>query len=276
MRELDLLLSSSIDGLIDSPLNSSKLSFLSDTTESSSWWDPYHERSSYEISDSGFWFERDNKIPIVSTEISDLSSVSSLECLDQEDTFVSSRMAPSEACNNACKELVRANNVLQARVYMLDGADIDSSYVHSIPAELDSIRDLLTDYIVKVNEFLFNIKEEIDSSTVTSWKEEISKAKALVVNHKKTIWARYNELNPVKPLSYYEEQSLSNQTKQITLQESRNQGTVGLEEKRIVGIAQVKYDALVKASSSILKITSDRSADTLSLADDDDIRKYIR
>ena len=139
-------------------------------------------------------------------------------------------MAPSEACNNAAKELSRAFNVLQARVFMLDVSDIDPSYISRVPQELDAIRDLLTDFIVKVNEFLGDYQAELDPAVIASWKSEISKAKTLVVDHKKSIWKRCDELKPPEPLSYFEQQSLDNQSRQISLQETRNDGTVGLEE----------------------------------------------
>ena len=247
----------------------------------SSWenWDTYHERSSYELGDQAFWADKRDirKIQIVSTDLSDISS----QFTDSEHSFVDSLseppiMAPSEACNNAAKELSRAFNVLQARVFMLDVSDIDPSYIPRVPQELDAIRDLLTDFIVKVNEFLGDYQAELDPAVIASWKSEISKAKTLVVDHKKSIWKRCDELKPPEPLSYFEQQSLDNQSKQISLQETRNDGTVGLEEKRILGIAQVKYDALINLSTKILKIFEDRSDENLSNSSDDDIKKYMR
>ena len=74
-----------------------------------------------------------------------------------------------------------------------------------------------------------------------------------------------------QPLSYFEPRSLDNQSKQISLQETRNDGTVGLEEKRILCIVQVKHDALVNLSTKIFKIFEDRSDENLSNSSDDDI-----
>ena len=55
---------------------------------------------------------------------------------------------------------------------MLDVEDIDSSIVHSIPSELDAIRDLLADYVVKVNEFLYDFKDELESPVVAYWRKD--------------------------------------------------------------------------------------------------------
>ena len=246
----------------------------------SSWdnWDNYHEKSSYELGDQSFWDnKRDSrKIQIVSTDISDLSSFSGSEFSFPNSLLDIQNMAPSEACNTAAKELSRANSILQARVFMLDVGDIDSSYLHRVPEELNAIRDLLTDFIVKVNEFLLEFQSELDPSVIATWKEEISKAKDLVVNHKKSIWKKCDELKPPQPLTYFEQQTLDNQSKQLNLQETRNEGTVGLEEKRILGIAEVKYDSLKNLSTKILKIFEDRSEETLTESSDDEIKKYMR
>ena len=189
-------------------------------------------------------------------------------------------MAPSEACNEAAKALVKAKNVLQVRIDMLDPSDIDSSYLHTIPEELDGIRDLLTEFMVMIRAFLENFNIEVEASVVTAWQEESTKAKKAVITQKKLIWAKYNELlAPVKPLTYYEQQSLQNQTKQLTLQEttvSSVSSTVGVEERKVLGVAEVKYDAFVASSKKILSFTRDRDKDTLAGEEDDNIRKYMR
>ena len=189
-------------------------------------------------------------------------------------------MAPSEACNEAAKALVKAKSVLQVRIDMLDPADIDSSYLHTIPEELDGIRDLLTEFMLMVRAFLENFNIEVESSVVNAWQEESTKAKKAVIDHKKLIWTKYNELlSPVKPLTYFEQQSLLNQTRQLTLQEtsvSSVSNTVGVEERKAVGVAEVKYDALVESSKKILSFTRDRDKDTLVKEEDDVIRKYMR
>ena len=151
---------------------SSRTSSESSSKSYSSWdtWDNYHERSSYELGDQAFWDnKRDSrKIQIVSTDISDLSSFSGSEFSFPNSLLDIQNMAPSEACKTAAKELSRANSVLQARVFMLDVGDIDSSYLHRVPEELNAIRDLLTDFIVKVNEFLLEFQSELDPSVVTT------------------------------------------------------------------------------------------------------------
>ena len=245
-------------------------------------WDNYLERNSYEAGENEFWSaERDiKKIPIVTTDISELGFTSSnSDCSEISDTVFTSEldtMAPSPACNDAAKALVNAKNVLQVRIDLLDPDDFDLAYLHTIPEELDLIRNLLTDFMVKIMNFLDDFKEELDTTVVASWKEESTRAKKLVLDHKKLVWSKCNQLNPVKPLSYYEKQSLQNQAKQLTLQEATVGTTVGAEERRILGVAEVKYEALVESSKKILNVTRDRTAEDLIVEEEENIRKYMR
>ena len=76
--------------------------------------------------DSGYGY---GKIPIVSTDIPDLDTPCSLVNTDTGSVFSYSKMAPSEACNNASRKLLRCNNLLKARIFMLDVEDISSGKV---------------------------------------------------------------------------------------------------------------------------------------------------
>ena len=216
-------------------------------------WDNYLDRSSYELGEDQFWHVRHNtwKIPIVTTDISDLeltaSSSETSEVSDSVFLVEEETMAPSEGCNNAAKGLVAAKINLLSRIEVLDPDDIDQSFLHTIPGELDSIRDLLADFFSKIISFQSDFSEELDPSVVSSWQEEKKRVKKLVLDHKKLAWAKYTSLCPVKTLSHFEEQSLRNQTKQLVLQEASVGKTVGVEEKRILGIAEVKYQALVNS-----------------------------
>ena len=159
---------------------------------------------------------------------------------------------------------------------MLDPDEIDASYIHTVPAELESIKILNSQFMVQVLDFLDKFKAELDPTVVTSWQEEKMKAKKLVLDHKKLVWNKCNEISPIKPLSHFENQSLKNQSKQLALQETAVDNTVGAEESRCLGIAEVKYDALVASSKKILTITRDRSEEDLVAEDDEKIRKYMR
>ena len=145
-----------------------------------------------------------------------------------------------------------------------------------MPGELEEIRNLLSEFMFKVISFVEDFKDELENTVVASWKEESKKAKKLVSTHKQQIWSKYNEINPVKSLSNFEQLSLQNQTRQISLQETTVTNTVGVEEKRVLGVAEVKYDALVESSKNILNITRDRSEEDLIEVDDEKIRKYMR
>ena len=104
----------------------------SDSSLSSTAWDNFHDRSSYELGDHEFWSSREaHKIPIVSTDLSDLESpfTSSSESLNSVHSQIN--MAPSEACTLASKELVKAHNILKARVSMLETDDIDTRGLYS-------------------------------------------------------------------------------------------------------------------------------------------------
>ena len=143
------------------------------------WWDNYCDRSSYEVGEQEFWSAgRDiRKIPIVSTDISELGFTSSSS--DTSEVFPAQVMAPpSPACNAGAKALATAKNVLQVRIDLLDADEIDSSYLHTIPEELDGIRNLLTDFMVQIRNFLEEFSQELDPTVVSSWEEE-SKSKYL-------------------------------------------------------------------------------------------------
>ena len=245
-------------------------------------WDNYLDRSSYELGEDQFWHVRHNtwKIPIVTTDISDLeltaSSSETSEVSDSVFLVEEETMAPSEGCNNAAKGLVAAKINLLSRIEVLDPDDIDQSFLHTIPGELDSIRDLLADFISKIISFQSDFSEDLDPSVVSSWQEEKNRVKKLVLDHKKLAWAKYTSLCPVKTLSHFEEQSLRNQTKQLVLQEASVGKTVGVEEKRNLGIAEVKYQALVISSKKILNVTRERTEDDLDGEEDEMIRKYMR
>ena len=104
----------------------------SDSSLSSTAWDNFHDRSSYELGDHEFWSSREaHKISIVSTDLSDLESpfTSSSESLNSVHSQIN--MAPSEACTLASKELVKAHNILKARVSMLETDDIDTRGLYS-------------------------------------------------------------------------------------------------------------------------------------------------
>ena len=275
------------DGLVTESANQNLLppvrprsrSGSSGQSAAGNWWDNYCDRSSYEVSEQEFWSAgRDiRKIPIVSTDISELGFTSSSS--DTSEVFspqVISMAPPSPACNEAAKALATAKKVLQVRIDLLDADEIDSSYLHTIPEELDGIRNLLTDFMVQIRNFVEEYSQELDPSVVSSWEEESKKAKKQVLDHKKLVWAKYNQINPVKPLSYYEQQSLNNQAKQLTLQETSVGKTVGVEETRVLGVAAVKYQALVDSSKKILEITREREEEDLIAEDDEKIRKYMR
>ena len=248
-------------------------------------WDNFLESPSYELGERAFWSaSRDiRKIPIVSTDISDLdfSSESSDSLIGPSDQKTSLgveevKMAPTQGCTDAASALVTAKNCLQVAVDMLDPDEIDASYIHTVPAELESIKILNSQFMVQVLDILDKFKAELDPTVVTSWQEEKMKAKKLVLDHKKLVWNKCNEISPIKPLSHFENQSLKNQSKQLALQETAVDNTVGAEESRCLGIAEVKYDALVASSKKILTITRDRSEEDLVAEDDEKIRKYMR
>ena len=255
------------------------LTGVSGCSTTSNWWDNYCDRSSYEVGEQEFWSTgRDiRKIPIVSTDISDLGfSSSDSDTTTEVFSAPLTTMAPTAECTEAANKLVSARNILQVRVDLLDPDDIDSTILHTVPGELDSIRDLLTNFMVDIRNFLEIYDDELDATIIASWQEESKKAKKLVMDHKKLIWAKYNTLNPAQPLSYFEQQSLTNQNKQLSLQEQNVDKTVGVEQTKILGIAQVKYDALVTSSKKILETIRDRDRDDLIEEDDEKIRKYMR
>ena len=70
----------------------------------SNWWDNYCDRSSYEVGEQEFWSEgRDiQKIPIVSTDISELG-FSSSDSESEVFTLAVCSMAPTVACEGAAK-----------------------------------------------------------------------------------------------------------------------------------------------------------------------------
>ena len=141
----------------------------------------------------------------MSTDISELAFTSSdSEPSDEEPVFHINTMAPSTACTEAAKALVKAKNVLQVRIDMLDPDEIDSSYLHTITEELDGIRNLLQEFMVLIMTFLDDFSSELESSVVTSLQEESTKAKKSVIEHKKLVWTKFNAINPVKPLTYFE------------------------------------------------------------------------
>ena len=96
-------------------------------------WDNYADRSSYELEDDQFRHVRSNtwKIPIVTTDISDLGLTSGSNCSDKSEDSdsvflaVGDTMVPSEDCNNAAQELVDAETNLQTRMEIMDPDDID-------------------------------------------------------------------------------------------------------------------------------------------------------
>ena len=277
----------SSDGLVSGQANQNLLPPVRPRSRSGSsgqsgagnWWDNYCDRSSYEVGEQEFWSAgRDiRKIPIVSTDISELGFTSSSS--DTSEVFpaqVISMAPPSPACNGAAKALATAKNVLQVRIDLLDPDEIDSSYLHTIPEELDGIRNLLTDFMVQIRNFLEEFSQELEPSVVSSWEEESKKAKKLVLDHKKLVWAKYNQISPVKPLSYYEQQSLHNQAKQLSMQKTSVDKTVGVEETRMIGVAEVKYQALVDSSKKILDVIREREEEDLIDEDDEKIRKYMR
>ena len=179
----------------------------SERSTGGSWWDNYNDRSSYELGEEQFWSCDRNirKTPIVSTDISELAFTSSdSEPSDEEPVFHINTMAPSTACTEAAKALVKAKNVLQVRIDMLDPDEIDSSYLHTITEELDGIRNLLQEFMVLIMTFLDDFSSELESSVVTSLQEESTKAKKSVIEHKKLVWTKFNAINPVKPLTYFE------------------------------------------------------------------------
>ena len=168
------------------------LTGVSGCSTTSNWWDNYCDRSSYEVGEQEFWSTgRDiKKIPIVSTDISDLGFSSS-----DSDTTIEvfsaplTTMAPTAECTEAANKLVSARNILQVRVDLLDPDDIDSTILHTVPGELDSIRDLLTNFMVDIRNFLEIYDDELDATIIASWQEESKKAKKLVMDHKNLIWA---------------------------------------------------------------------------------------
>ena len=87
---------------------------------------------------------------------------------------------------------------------------------------------------------------------------------------------KYNQIHPVKPISYFEQQTLENQTKQVNLQETRVKSTVDSEEQRVRGVAEVRYQALVTSSKKIMNNLRDRDAENLLDESDENIRKFMR
>ena len=248
-------------------------------------WDNYLDSPSYELGHKEFWSaSRDiRKIPIVSTDISDLDlssgvSDSNSDFSDQRTTLKAGevRMAPSKSCNDAASGLATAKNALQIAVDMLDPDEIVASYLHTVPEELEGIKKLNSQFMLQVLDFLEKYKDELEENVITSWQEEKKKAKSLVLEHKKLVWDKCAEISPVKPLSHFEQQSLQNQTKQLALHETTLDNTVGTEEKRCLGVAEVKYEALVDNSKKILTITRDRSEEDLVAEADESIRKFMR
>ena len=249
-------------------------------------WDNYADRSSYEIGEHEFWSQgRDiKKIPIVTTDISSLGfSSSESSSGDISDTVFTEKVVtmapPSTACTEAANKLVRAKSTLQCRIDFLDPDEIDASYLHTIPEELNNIRDLLTDYMVQVKDFVEAYNTELEASVVTNWQEESKTVKKSVLDHKKLVWQRCNAISPATPLSQFEVRSLQNQTKQLSLQEAAVGNTAvsnTAEEQRVLGVAAVRYDDLVERSKKILGVIRDRSEEELMAEEDETIRKYMR
>ena len=52
--------------------------------------------------------------------------------------------------------------------------------------------------------------------------------------------------------------------------------TVGIEEKRVSGIAQVKFDEIMKCSKGIIDMLESRDEEVLENEHDEIIRKYMR
>ena len=119
-------------------------------------------------------------------------------------------------------------------------------------------------------------RSELEPSVIASWKDEIKKSKKLVNDHKKRVWTECNKLKPPKQMSHFEYQSLENQSKQINLQQMNVDSTVGIEEKRVSGIAQVKFDEIMKCSKSIVDMLESRDEEVLENEHDEIIRKYMR
>ena len=192
-------------------LISPRLKQTSESSEQSVLWDDYCEKSSYELGEESFWSaNRDSrKIPIVSTDISELGFTSSEGESDSSQGIKNNTVTmatPSNECNVAAKALASAKSVLQVRIEMLDPDDVDASFAHTVPEELNGIRDLLGDYILKVRSFLQDFQGELEPSTVSLWEDELKKTKKLVLDHKKSVWEKYNQIHPVKPISYFEQQ----------------------------------------------------------------------
>ena len=262
-------------------LISPRLKQTSESSEQSVLWDDYCEKSSYELGEESFWSaNRDSrKIPIVSTDISELGFTSSEGESDSSQGIKNNTVTmatPSNECNVAAKALASAKSVLQVRIEMLDPDDVDASFAHTVPEELNGIRDLLGDYILKVRSFLQDFQDELETSTISLWEDELKKTKKLVLDHKKSVWEKYNQIHPVKPISYFEQQTLENQTKQVNLQETRVKSTVDSEEQRVRGVAEVRYQALVTSSKKIMNNLRDRDAENLLDESDENIRKFMR
>ena len=280
-QESEPNLSMNIGSHIQQYSSSLKPRVESESSESSISWDNYCDKSSYELGEDAFWLaERDiRKIPIVSTDISELGWTSSESGSDISQTFTvtnTTMVAPSDECSAAAKALAKAKNVLTVRIEMVDPEEVDESFAHTVPEELNCIRDLLTNYIIQVRDFLQVFQAELEATTVTLWEDEIKKTKKIVLDHKKAVWEKYNQIYPVKQISFFEQQTLANQTKQVNLEETRVKSTVDTEEQRIRGVAEVRYDALVSSAKKIIDTLAERSKEVLDEESDDNIKKFMR
>ena len=98
-------------------------------------------------------------------------------------------------------------------------ADVGPAFIADVRAELERIKELARDFRNGVRTLKERYKDALTPTDLTSLEDRAERLIADVKNHYNIIQTRVHEIDPVKPMTEFEKESLAQQKKNTELQQ---------------------------------------------------------